>query len=174
MRYRWLFSIGLLLLATLTVAAPMLPQKPAPLPDEVLSTAQVTRVRLEVVPLPRAVTAAGLSAAKFREIVTPVFKAAEISVVEDPAEALVKIQVLLIGDAKATDALTALVFLEFHQSVRIPRLKDRALFVPTVTLLNPAPATRESLRTVMETLLTGLAGQFTASVGGANAALPAE
>jgi len=43
-----------------------------------------------------------------------------------------------------------------------------------VTLLNPAPATRESLRTVMETLLTGLAGQFTASVGGANAALPAE
>jgi hypothetical protein len=126
--------VALLLAAVATaVAAPLLPRKQRP-PDEVLSLAQVDAARIEIQPLPRVLTAAGVKIEDLRTTFAAALGEAGVKPIDDPAAPVFVLRYIVVDPANPNPA-ALLCFVEFQQSVKITRLDDAQLTLPTITFM---------------------------------------
>lgn len=121
------------IVAAICIAAPLLP-KPPPIADEILSTAEITNVRLAIAPLPLLLTKEGKSADQIMAVSEQILEEAGYTVVEHAAAPRLVVTFFTVTKAsqKNTVAITAMI--DVYQDVSVHRLK-MDLNVPTMTIV---------------------------------------
>jgi len=121
------------IVTAICVAAPSLP-KPPPIADEILSTAEITNVRLTIAPLPPLLTKAGTSADQIMEMSEQILEDSGYTVVGHAAAPRLVVTIFTVTkeSQKNTVAITATI--DVYQDVSVHRLK-MDLNVPTMTIV---------------------------------------
>ena len=113
------------------VAGPLLPEKPN-IPREVLSLAQIKRIRLEVTPFPRLLTDAGILPDEVKRKWRQRLEKKGIEVTTNPNDPTLRLRIDLVAEPSLPSTLAALIFISLEQDVHLKRL-DRDIVLPTFT-----------------------------------------
>ena len=113
------------------IAAPILP-KSTLLPDDVLSLAGLTGVRIEVEQLPRVLEEQDITIEMIEDEIRRALKGANITVVDDTEGPKLAIMLGAATDQRVPDAMGLNIRVNLYQMVTVERL-NRRLYVPTFT-----------------------------------------
>lgn len=143
-----------LLLAWAGGAAPILPGA-APVRDEVLSLAHLTRLRVSVVPLSDVLRHLDYSRAAAERRIEHALAEADISVAgaADAAAPMLRVEILTEGHRDHADLVACTIHVSVEQAVRIERL-DRSLVVPTYAFVHGDLAERDELLEMVDDTLS--------------------
>ena len=187
MRVAMIAAVGVGALTALQVSAgPMVPRAKRELPADVQSLQGIRQFRLELEPLPEALTEAGLTDADVIQAVTTTLAAGGYVEIPPPDPGAPAPEVAatdeaddfdgaptlwfkprVLDDRPEPDPVAFVLLLEAHQTVHVPRL-GRELFLPTYTLGAHEVAPRAELPAAARRQLRELAKGFARIVGRAN------
>ena len=122
-------------LTMLCVAAPSLP-KSTKVAEEILSTANISEVRLDISVLPNTLTGVGVTVDTVRQLSEEMLEEAGYTVGDDPAAPRLVVTMLTVESNELVDAVAVTTTIDVHQDVSVHRI-DLDLNVPTMTIVVP-------------------------------------
>ena len=152
-RHSRLIRCGLVSLAictaitVLSVAAPSLP-KPHIVAEEILSTAQIQAVQLDVGPLPNELTKVGITTETIRTLGEEMLDAEGYIVDRSKASPRLVVTILAATTPEIKEGISLIAMIDVYQNVSVHRI-DMDLTVPTMTIVIPelVPAYKLKTRT---------------------------
>ena len=151
----------------LATAAPFVPPQVA-LPAELLSMAQLERVRVEVSELPDIFEKAGLTRDKVVQTLRVELRGAGVAVEDDPDLPRLVVTLASLRDGAQPDAVGVYIVFGLHQAVTLHRL-GRDMVVPTATLATGRLTSRAHLATTLRRELDQMVQRLTRSIRQASA-----
>lgn len=101
--------------------------------EELRAFADIPSLRVDVDPLPPALTDVNLRADMIRERVENVIEKSEIKLTDDPSAPKLHLKTAVISDEMYPDVVGFILFIDLVQKTRIVRL-DEEIFLPTATI----------------------------------------
>lgn len=121
------------IVTAICIAAPSLP-KPPPVADEILSTAEITDVRLAIAPLPPLLTKAGKSADQIMAVSEKILEDSGYTVVGHAAAPRLVVTIFTVTRESLKNVVAVTATIDVYQDVSVHRLK-MDLTVPTMTIV---------------------------------------
>ena len=130
-----LFAIAVCFAVALTaIAAPIMPRKTA-IPDEMRALAKLKEVQIEYQAIPQPLAHHGLRKEDVQRLVQRRMKQYGFDLVSKSQVPIITVSFRAMEDDTVPKATGYAVFLELRQRVRVHRLDDDVLFLPTATVL---------------------------------------
>jgi len=138
-----LVGLILVLMVVAIQAAPILPQC-LRLANEIRCLATISKVSIEIEPLPQLLLDAGVSSGRLEGVIRARLKAASIEVSQEDVMPRLVLKCVVVTDPAMPDAIAVILFLDVQQKVDLLRL-NKQMVLPTATLLGSAQTKRDGL-----------------------------
>ena len=173
---RWMLAVVCVLILAAAAwevqrvaAAPILPEKSS-LPDEVLCLRNVQEVRVVAGSVPPLLIKAGLNAARIEGMVREQLKKARFNAEGGENAPQLVMYILAVEDVDLPGVVNIVAFLEVNQDVRVIRLDNKTMNLPTSTLFSFKSAKPDRLEAPAQRVVEDAVSQFIHAVDSATRA----
>ena len=126
--------VSLTAVALVAIAAPIMPRKTR-IPDEMRALAQLEKINIEYQAIPSQLARVGLRKADVQRLVQRRMRQHGFKLVSETDVPGITVSFRAMEDDTVPGALGHAAFLELRQSVRLMRLEDASMKLPTATVL---------------------------------------
>lgn len=131
------FALGGMCVAMLTLAAPAAPYLPTrpKVPDEIRCLKSMRSIQLIVETIPEGLAEHGLRMTDVQDLAGKLFKTEGFNLVNDHTAPIFNVSFRVMRDDSVPNVVGFMTFIEVKQTVRVVRLDEEEMMLPTATLL---------------------------------------